>query len=92
MTKIDAVVLSLLVAVRLCCLPGTVESLGGNNIFGFFRKRRQTLLQVQEKRAAAATHKGFAGPHGGLLNSTEAASLGSSTGSWSPVADWFSQK
>jgi hypothetical protein len=90
MTKLDVVVLSFLVLVCLWCLPGT-ESLGGNNIFGFFRKRRQTLYRTQKKREAEATQKGFAGPNGEPLNSTEAASL-ESVKSWNPVTDWLSRK
>jgi hypothetical protein len=88
MTKLDAV---FLIMVCLCCFPGTVESLGNSNIFGFFRERRRTLQRIQEKRELAATQKGFAGPNGRLLNSTEAASL-ESGGSWNPIADWFSRK
>jgi hypothetical protein len=91
MTKLDMVVLSFLVMVCLCCLPGTVESLGGNNIFGFFRKRRQTLYRTQKKVEAEAIQKGFTDFNEKLVNSNETESL-ESVGSWNPVANWFSRK
>jgi hypothetical protein len=92
MAKLESVVLSFLVMVCISCLPGTVESLGGNNIFGFFRKRRQTLYRTQKKLEAEAIQKGFAGPNGKLVNSTETASLESVGSWWNPVANWFSRK
>jgi hypothetical protein len=93
MAKHDTVVISFLVMVCLCWLPETVKSLGGNNIFGFFRKRRQTLYKTQKKlEAEAIEEKAFSGPNGKLVNSTETASLESVGSWWNPVADWFSRK
>lgn len=59
-------------------------------MFGIFRKRRWQLARIQEKREEAAVAQGFSGPHGGLLNSTEAASL--YRNNKNPLADWFSSR
>jgi hypothetical protein len=77
----------LILNVFFLLLSTSVESLGGNNLFGIFRKRRWTLQKIQEKREVAATQQGFAGPNGGVLNSTEAASL--QRVDKNPVAYWW---
>jgi hypothetical protein len=68
-------------------------ALGGNNLFGIFRKRRLTLHQVQELREKHAERNGFAGPHGQALTGDQAQEiLDRSRGKGSPfkpLGDWI---
>jgi hypothetical protein len=71
-------------------------ALGGNNVFGIFRKRRRTLHQVQELREKHAERNGFAGPHGQALTGDQAQELlDKSRGRGSPfkpLGDWIQQR
>lgn len=71
-------------------------ALGGNNLFGIFRKRRLTLQQVQELRENHAERNGFAGPHGQALTGDQAQELlDRSRGKGSPfkpLGDWIQQR
>lgn len=55
------ILLLLLTLLQVC-------SLGQNNVFGVFRKRRRKLAQTQDDREQIATNRGFAGPHGQPLS------------------------
>ena len=55
MTKLVALHMTLaLLLVALTMMP-TASSLGGNNVFGVFRKRRRLVRGVQEKRCELAS-------------------------------------
>ena len=73
----------------LLCWEG--NGLGGTNLFGIFRKRRMTLLHIQELRERQAIRKGFAGPQGQPLSSEEALELARQDRSflWKPFGDFF---
>lgn len=64
-----------------------VAALGGNNVFGIFRLRRNRLLEIQERREVSAASKGFAGPHGQPLSAEEAEEL-SAVGWLQSVTGW----
>jgi type II secretory pathway pseudopilin PulG len=56
-------------------LLASAAALGGNNIFGVFRKRRRAVQKLQDKRCTKAAAEGFAGPHGEPLTAQEAQEL-----------------
>ena len=82
----------LFLMVEVPILSDPTFALGGNNIFGIFRKRRKTLSTIQEQREKSAASKGFAGPNGRPLTSEEAvADNNKNKSSWNPF-DWFQQE
>jgi hypothetical protein len=75
---------------ELCLVAG----LGGNNLFGIFRKRRLSLHRIQELRETHAERNGFAGPHGQALTGSEAQELLNRRrqSGWNSLRNWIQQR
>ena len=83
------VVVAAVVWLVLCISEPTtvgVSALGGNNIFGIFRKRRTKLQDVQDKREQVAARRGWS-----FFNSTDVTTDSTDTdASWRQrVSGWL---